>query len=152
MTWCIQKSKDFPLIINLFLAATPECWILLIFGVGYSTGLVLYIMVQFDLKYEKRNQRDWHYTTWLVALPAVIGFSQRFYPKSGQLRLFYGFILIMMIFTWQIVLYLGLQFLKVPVQRLQVSKIAEIIDWEYHLSGSAEMLHLISFDQRVCFY
>lgn len=137
------------MLINLFLAATPECWLLLIFGVGYSVGFVLYIMVQFDSNYEKRNQRDWHYTTWLVALPAVIGFSQRFHPKYGPLRIFYGFILIMMIFIWQIALYLGVRFIKVPVQRPQVSTRAEIIDWEYHLAGVPEVLGLISFDNRV---
>lgn len=137
----------FPL--NIFYAATPECWILIIFGIGYTTGWILYIMIQFDLKYEKRNQRDWHYTILLIALPTVIGISQRFHPKSGSLRVFYCFMLITSIAIWQIVLFLGVKFLKVPVQKHQLSTTAEIIDWTYRLTGSPEVLSLISFDERV---
>ncbi|XP_055309007.1 uncharacterized protein LOC129572917 [Sitodiplosis mosellana] len=148
LTWCIQKSKNFPMVINVFLAATPECWILLIFGIGYVSGLLIYIMIQFDFKYENRNQRDWHYTTWLVALPAVIGLNQRFHPKSMSIRIFYGFILIMMIFLWQIVFYFGIRFVKVPIQRQQVSTTAELIDSEYRLAGSHELIDLIKFDER----
>lgn len=138
------------MIFNLFLVGTPECWIILIFGIAYPTGLILYIMIQFDLKYEKRNQRDWHYATWLIALPAVIGINQRFQPKCSPIRIFYGFILIMMIFLWQIVFYFLVRFIKIPYPRPQVSKIVEIIDWEYRLSGPIEVFHLVTMDERVC--
>lgn len=149
LTWCVQKAKPYPKIFNIFFAATPELWFILIFGVGYVSGLIIYVMIQFDLEYENRNQRDWHYTTWLVALPAVIGINQRFHPKSVSLRLFYVFLLVMNIFIWQVVLIIGLKFLKMSIPRPQISTIAEIIDGDFHLAGTNDVLQLISHDERV---
>lgn len=145
----MQKAKNFPIIVNFFLIATPEVWIVYIFGVGYVTGFVLYIFVQFDLKYKHRNQRDWHYTTWLIALPAVIAINQRFQPKCYSLRLFYGFILLLAMPAWQIFFFFGIRFIKVPFPRPQISSIAEIIEDEFRLVGSPEVQRLISFDDRV---
>lgn len=149
MTWCILKSKNYPMIINAFLAVAPECWILLIFGIGYGIALLIYIMVQFDLKYNQRNNRDWHYTLLLITLPGIIGFNQRFKPKSTSLRIFYGFILIMMLFIWQIVYFKAIRFIKIPMQRPQISTVDAIASHSFHLSGSLEVKALISFDTRV---
>ena len=149
MTWCVKKASYVHYLLNVFFAATPEVWIIGIFGIGYTAGFVLYLMVQFDLKYENRNQRDWHYTTLLIALPTVIGISPRFHPKSTSLRIFYCFFLLACVAVWQILLFLGLKFIKIPVLKHQVSTTAEIIDWEYRLAGSTEVLGLTSFDDRV---
>lgn len=148
-TWCIQKSKNYPMIINAFLAVAPECYFILIFGVAYGIGFMIYIMLQFDLKYDQRNRRDWHYTLILITLPGIIGFNQRFKPKSTSLRMFYGFILIMMLFIWQIVYFKAIRFIKIPVQRPQISTIDGITNHEYHLYGSPEVKTFISFDKRV---
>ncbi|XP_031639772.1 uncharacterized protein LOC116351775 [Contarinia nasturtii] len=148
LIWCTQKAKYFPLFISVSQAISPECWLILIFGIGYVTGLILYIFIQFDLKYEKRNQLDWHYTTWLIALPAVIGVNQRFYPKYLPLRIFYGFILIMSLFHWNIVFHYGVRFIREPIQRHQISTVTEIIDEDFRLAGSAEVSNLIAFDDR----
>lgn len=149
LTWCIQKSKNFPWIINIFAAATPECWIGMIFGVGYVCGTVMYFMVQFDMKYKHRNKRDYHYMTWFVAMPALIGMNQHFQPKSITLRLFYGYVLIIMVFAWQTFFLLGFEYFKEPIQRAQKSTIDEIVDYDFRLAGSAEVLQIISFDERV---
>lgn len=149
MTWCVKKATHVHFLLHIFLAATPEIWITLIFGIGYTTGFLLYLMIQFDSEYKHRNQRDWHYTTWLIALPAVIGVNPRFHPKSSFLRIFYCFTLIMSMFEWQIYLFLGVKFFKVHVRKHQISTTAEIIDWEYRLLGTDEVFGLISFDDRV---
>lgn len=140
------------MILNLGAAAPPEIWICTIFGIGHTTALVFYIMVQFDLKYKQRNNRDWPYMLFLVSLPAGIGINQRFQPKWGVFRIFYGFVLIMSMFTWQILFMYGTRFLKVPVQWAQISTIAEITDNELLLMGSTEVLELISFDERVNYF
>lgn len=129
--------------------ATPVCWIIIIFGVGYVSGFVIYIMIQFDSEYSHRNQRCWHYTTWLVTLPAVIGINQRFHPKYYPLRLFYGLLLLNSFVIWQIFCYNMIRFMKYPVHRLQISAVSEIIESDFRLSGSTDVLSLISFDQRV---
>lgn len=151
LIWCIQRSKYYPWVVNILWAATPECWILLIFGVGYISGFVIYIMIQFDVNYKNRNQRDWHYTTWLVALPAVIAVNQRFRPTYWPLRMFYWLLLITMVVLWQIILFHCVRFIKIPIQRPQVSSMHEINEDEFRLVGSNEVLQLISFDERVRF-
>lgn len=137
------------MIINAFLAVAPECYFILIFGITYGVGFMIYIMIQFDLKYVQRNRRDWHYTLILITLPGIIGFNQRFKPKSTSLRMFYGFILIMMLFIWQIVYFKAIRFIKVPMQRPQISTIDSIVNHEYNLYGSIEVKTFISFDKRV---
>lgn len=149
LIWCIQRAKNVSWMWNIFLAATPECWLTLIFGVGYISGAVIYIMIQFDSKYKRRNQRDWHYTTWLIALPAVIAINQRFQPTYGPLRVFYVLLLLTMFILWQIILFFGVRFIKFPVQRHQISTIHEIIDDDFRLAGSDTVFQLISHDERV---
>lgn len=137
------------MIINAFLALSPSCWCIIIFGIVYVIAVMIYVMIQFDLNYEKRNQCDFHYTLMFITLPAVIGFNQRFKPKSMPLRIFYGFIVLMMIILWQIVYFKGIRFIKVPVQRHQIATIEEMAKHDFQLSGSAEVKTLISFDERV---
>lgn len=129
--------------------APPEIWIFTIFGVGHTTGFMFYIMVQFDLKYKQRNHRDWSYMLFLVALPAGIGINQRFQPKYGPLRIFYGFVLIMSIFIWQVLFFTATRYLQVPVRRYQITSTVGIIENNNRLTGSEETLALISHDERV---
>lgn len=107
-------------------------------------------MIQFDLEYKQRNRRDWHYTTWLIVLPTVVGLSQRYQPKHFVLRLFYGYMLLVFMLAWLRSFLYGLRFVKYPNQFHQLSTIAEIVDYEFRLAGSADVLDLISFDERVC--
>lgn len=141
------------MLVNTFLAATPASWLTLIFGVGYGSGLLLYIMIQFDLEYEHRNHRDWHYTTWLIALPAVIGVNQRFHPKHSAIRLYYGLMLLVMMVVWQSLFWYGFPFFQDPTQFAQTATVDEIVEDEFRLVGSTEVLSLISHDSRVslCF-
>lgn len=148
-TWCVQKSKNWSMFLNLFAAASVECWFLIIFGVGLGSAFVMYIMIQFDLEYSMRNARDWHYMTWLVGFPMLIGFNQRFQPKSNTLRIFYGFLLIIMVFAWQTFFLLGFRYFKEPIQRPQIATTTELANSEFRLAGSIEVKSLISYDQRV---
>lgn len=76
-TWCVQKAKLIPKYLRICSIAPPEVWCGFIFVYGYGSGFILYLLIQFDKNYAERNNRCWHYTTWLIALPAAIGFSQR---------------------------------------------------------------------------
>lgn len=149
LTWCIQKSKNVSWFISLFLAAAPECWVLMIFGVGYFSMLVIYIMIQFDLKYNHRNSRDIHYLTLSVVLTALIGTNQRFHPKWFPLRLFYGYLLLVMVFAWQTFFLLGWPHFKNPGHYAQITTVNEIIADGYRLAGSIEVHSMILHDQKV---
>lgn len=149
LTWCIQRAKYFPSVIRIFMVATPECWILAIFGIGYLSGFIIYLMIQFDLKYKHRNRRDWHYAQWLIAVPAVLTMNQRFQPFYAPLRMYYVLLLIFSVFLWQIVFFHAVRFYKFPVQREQIKTVNEIVDDGFRLAGSADVLHLITFDPQV---
>lgn len=148
-TWCIQQAKYFSHIYNFLLAATPECWIIYIFVFGYGTGFVLYLLLQFDLEYKQRNVRDWHYTTWLIALPIGIASNLRFQPKYWPLRLFYAYAMVCGVVVWTIGFTYVLEKVKTPVQRHQISTIDEIVYNDFRLTGSAEVKELLSHDNRV---
>lgn len=129
--------------------ADPEVWLMIIFGVGYVLGFLLYIVIQFDLKYEQRNQRDWHYTTLLIMLPTVIGFNQRYQPGFFTLKVIYVVISMICVVFIQIFFYEMARFLKVPVRHSQTSTVAEIVEKDFRLTGSTEVLTMIKFDERV---
>lgn len=137
------------MIINMFSAATPECWLLMIFGVGGISGIVMFLLIQFDLKYEMRNNRNFVYMTALVALPAIIGINQRFNPIFSPLRIFYGLLTLIMMFAWQSLFFHGWQYFSIPVQRPQTSTVAKLIKNEFRLAGSAEVLSFISIGNQV---
>lgn len=151
LVWCTQKSNNYPMIINVFLSVAPECWFILVFSIGYLAGIIIYIMIQFDLEYKQRNQRDFHYAIWLIILPGIVGISQRFRPTFGPLRMFYGFILIMMIFIWQVIFFKGIRFIKIPVQRPQIATSEQLAEHAFALSGSNDVIDLITFDGKVLF-
>lgn len=149
LTWCIQKSKNLPMIINVFAAASLETWLFMIFVVAYLGGSIMYLMLPFELENKHRNHRDWHYMIIQVTLPAIIGMNQRFQPKSCLLRIFYGFLLITMELAWQTFFLLGLRFFHDPIQRHQISTIDEIVYNDFRLSGTVTVQRFIPLDARV---
>lgn len=149
LTWCIQKAKSFPKFAQIALIGTPEAWFGIIFGYGYISGFLLYIMIQFDKEYKRKNCRDWHYTTWLVALPACIGISPRFYPKDYRVRVFYAFMLVTATFFFQMGFCYVYRFLKLPVFHRQISSVDELVENNFRLMGSKYVLDAIYDDKKV---
>lgn len=147
--WCIQKAALLPWIVSVMTIMSPACWFIFVFGYAYLAGFVLFLLIQFDLDYKQRNNRDWHYLTWLVSLPSVTGFGQRFHPRGWKLRLFYAWMLIAMVFTIQICTCYLYKFLQVRVPRYQVTTIQEINSYGYILMGEARVRHLIMADDQV---
>lgn len=151
-TWCIHKAEFFPTILNFFAIAPLGIWLSLFFGFGYGWGLILFIMIQFDRKYDQRNNRDWHYTTLLITLPAVIGLGQRFHPISNQVRLFYGLMLLSMVVFMQICFVFVLHYLKIRVPRHQVATVEELVKYEYDLMGSYDVMSFIKHNEKVKYH
>lgn len=149
LTWCVRHSGFFPIYLNVFMLATPECWFLIVFGFGYGTGFLLFIFIQFDTEYVHRNVRDWHYTTWLISLPVIISMGPRFTPIRTSLRIVYGLMLFAGMLTSIFVLTYGISSWSVAIRRYQVSTQEEIISNEYRIFGSPECLEAIKFDSKV---
>lgn len=149
LTWCIQKAGKWPWLTNLIIAPSPTVWFTIFFGYGYVYGTLLYIIIQFDTKYKQRNNRDWHYTTLLISYTSFAGIGQRFQPISWNIRLFYGVILIGMIFCVQVALSYWYKFLQIQAPMHQISTIGEIISNDFELKGSMPAKNAIDFDEKV---
>lgn len=151
LTWCVQKSTYFPLFMNVWLGTSIPMWI------GMFTGFVIvvfifYLLIQFDVEYKQRNQHDINYAIMFILVPIFIGMNARFQPKLSSIRLIYGLLLLVMVSFWQIIFFLDVRFIKIPIQRHQISSIREIVQEDFHLIGSPELRQLISFDERVIIY
>lgn len=140
-TWCVQRAKYLPLLIS-------TVWILVV-GLGYVNGLILYFLVSFDSKRENRNL-DLHYTTYLISLPAWIGFSQRFHPKNWSLKVYYYTTVLFGMFFFAIALNLLIKYGTQRILSYQVHQIVELIDMRYKLSGTANVLQHIRKQETVC--
>lgn len=148
---CVQKAKNFPMAVNIFLATTPLLWFILVFCLGGAVSLISYMMIPFDLKNPRRNFIDFNYVVFLIMIPMVIGSNLRHYPKMILCRLFYGYTILTTFFLWQILFCYGGRFMVMPVQRHQISTVTEIAENDFRLMGSNEVLNMISFDERVCY-
>lgn len=149
LTMCVQNAGMMPMVFAQLHAISATVWFLAIFGYGYSIGFLLFLLVQFDRRYNRRNQIDWHHTTWLITLPAIIGLSPNFYPIKGTVRILYAFTLISAFFAFQVAFTRSYDVLYIQIPLHQVSSLNESIDEDYHLSGTSEALHLLSRNQMV---
>lgn len=150
LVWCIRKAKNYPMVVTVFLAATPLMWFILVICMGGTVAIITYIMIPFDLKNPRRNFIDFNYVCLLIVLPMVIGCNLRHFPKMLPCRMFYAYSLLTTFFLWQILFYFGARFIIVPVQRHQIATVRELNENNYRLFGSNEAFHLVQFDKRVC--
>lgn len=149
LMWCVQKAGVMPVYLSQMLFMNPETWFLLIFGYGYTSGFFLYLLMQFDLKYQHRNSRDWHFTTWLVALPACIGLSPNFRPVNATTRIFFGLMLMSAFFFFQITFTRLHELLHRQVPWQQISLFKEIIERDFNLIGSQEAFNVLQQSKKV---
>lgn len=65
------------------------------------------------------------------------------------MHLFYFGGMTLITLMWPIIFYVAVRFVKVPIQHPQITSRVELIENEFHLSGSSEVFGLISHDKRV---
>lgn len=146
-TWCVQRAKITPPFISFMHVADPAVWLLVV-GLGYVNGLILYFFVKFDTKNE--NQKlNLHLTIYLISLPSWIGISQRFNPKYWPLRFYYFFTLLFGSVPFGIVLcYFG-TFLRFRIRKQQIQTVTELFEMDFKLFGTDEVLKSIQQQQTV---
>lgn len=148
-TWCVQRAKFLPLVISVVRIATPTVWLLVV-GLGYVNGLILYFFVQFDPKPQNRKL-DLHYTTYLISLPAWIGFSQRFMPKHCPLRIYYIITVVYGMILFAFCLTFLLEYGEKKIRSYQVHEIRELIDMNFRFTGTGLVLDYMRKQQLVGF-
>lgn len=143
LMWCVRRAGIMPKVLSQAYLLTPTQWLVIIFGYGYPSGFLLYLLIQFDPKFEQRNNRDWHYTTWLVALPACIGMSPNFHPISCTSRIFFALMLASAFFFFQIIFTRTYLMLHYEMPWRQISSFKEIIEEDYGFVGAEEALKML---------
>lgn len=138
-TWCIQRAKLLPLDLNVLQICSIFVWFIIVLHVVVQS-IVLNISLQIDRKYDKRNHRDLIYTFLFISMPAVIGVSQRFNPKSCLLRIYYGLNLLCGVIIIAYIITYGYAFLKKSIWSYQVHTIAEIVHNDFRLAGTEAAL------------
>lgn len=149
LMWCVRKSGHWPVWLNFFRMAPPGQWAFLIMGIVYFFGTILYLLIQFDLKYEQRNNRDWHYFILLIMIPICTGVNQRFNPQHWMLRfIYFGSLLTAMYFQMLIGVFFY-NYLKEEFPLHQIATVNEIIKKDFHLAGSHDVLNAIRLSPQV---
>lgn len=145
-TWCVQRAKILPLFISFMRIADPATWLLIV-GSGYVNGIVLYFFVKFDTK-TKHHKLDLHHITYLISLPSWIGVSQRFHPKYWPLRLYYFSTLLFGIVFFAVALSKYSTFSRMKIRKQQIQTVTEIIDMDFRLFGTDEILKSMQQHQQ----
>lgn len=141
-TWCIRRAKLLPLDLNVLQLCSVLVWFIIILHVVVQS-IVLNISLQFDRRYDKRNQRDLIYTLFFISMPTIIGVSQRFHPKSCLLRIYYGLNLLCGVIIIAYIVTYGYAFLKKSILAYQVHTIAEIVRNDFRFAGTEAVLESI---------
>lgn len=140
-TWCTQRANLIPLAFSFFRIATPAVWVLVV-GLGYVNGLIIYLLVQLDPEPRNRNL-DLHHTIYQISLSSWIGMSQRFHPKHWPLRLYYLITLLCGMVLFTIFFSNIITSAKNRIRAHQVHSIAEMIEQNFRLAGSSAIFDKI---------
>lgn len=127
--------------------AQPGAWLLII-GLGYVNGIVLYFFVKLDSN-TKNRKLDIHNTIYLISLPSWIGVSQRFRPEYWPLRLYYFSTLLFGMAVFAVGLCSFIEYAQTRLRKYQVHTVAEVVIMEYRLAGTAAISEHLQNQQIV---
>lgn len=150
LIWCIQHAKKYPIFFNFFFIIPFEMWVVII-GVGFVlVSILTYFLMSFDPNYEYRIERyDVLYCFLWIVMPAITGIGCSYNPKRFIHRLIYWLLLVCpMLFHMMIGAFLY-NFMNYQFYLYQISSVEEILDAEFRLTGSAEVLDVIEQDSMV---
>lgn len=138
ITWCVQRAKFLPLAISFFRIATPSVWLLVV-GLAYVNGFIIYFFVQFDTK-PKHHKFDLHYALVLISLPSWIGVSQTFNPKYWPLRLYYFTTVLFGMLVFASFSFELITRGQIRLRFRQTNSIDNIVDMKFRLAGSSDVV------------
>lgn len=150
MIWCIQHAKKYPIFINFFFIIPVEIWVFII-GTGFILATILiYFLMPFDPNYEHRAEHyDMLYCFFCIVIPAIAGIGCSYNPKKFFFRLTYWLLLVCpMLFHMMIGAFLY-NFMNYQFYLYQISSVDEILNAEFRLTGSIEVLNVIEQDSKV---
>lgn len=150
LIWCIQHAQKYPIFINFFFIIPSEMWIFIL-TVGFTgVSILIYFLIPFDENYGYRIKHyDMFYCFLWIVIPAVTAASCTFNPKKFRLRTVYWLLLVCpMLFHIMIGIFL-FNFMNYQFYLYQISTVDEILDANFRLTGSIEVLNAIKQDAKV---
>lgn len=149
-TWCIQRSRMFPMFLNYFMIASPDIWIIGVIFFVYVVGTILFFNIELDGDNSGRRHRDWHYYIISVVLAAILGNVSRLRPNRWHFRIYHFIVLIMPLPIHILIGAFSYNYMKFQFYLPQVSTIQELVQHKYRLGGSQDVLEVIHRDPKVC--
>lgn len=146
LTWCIKKAVDFPAFVNLLLITPPFLWIAAI-SIGYIICALLYIYMQLDWKYDRRNISSWSDSFLLIILPAILGI--RNFTNHSEIRLYHALILIVAIISQLLIGANFYDYIQNQIPFHQAKSVQEILGNGFRLIGSEDVLTAIKENPSV---
>lgn len=150
LIWCIQHAKKYPIFINFFFIIPLEIWVFII-GVGFIVvSVLIYLLLPFDENYEHRIENfDMFYCFLCVVIPAVTAVSCPYNPKKFIFRFTYWLLVVCPMFFHMFIGAFLYNFMNYQFYLYQISSVNEILDAEFRLTGSMEVLNVIKQDSMV---
>lgn len=147
--FCIQRSKIIPKYLNIVNILPPEMWFTMIFIGIFFIGIIAYLVVQFDSGVKRRNQMDLNYIMIIHLMSSFFSNAHDFKPKTAWLRILHTIIIVISLVFQGIVGVSLYQYMKEDMFYHQITTLREIVDSNFRLAGSPEVLHMIKRTELV---
>lgn len=135
ITWCVSRAKPIPVWLNMWQITSETIWCLAFITV-YLEGLIIYLLMRYERGHVGFMKKDFHYCVLMMAMSAFTGMSNITYrPKSKQLSLFVGLLLITGILISTIWNCFLIKVLTRPIYQKQVTTIKELMENDFRLAG-----------------
>lgn len=141
-TWCIKAAGHYPIFMNLILIQPLAFWIIEVLNI-LVIGTIIYIYIPLDVEDKFRNNRDWHYSVFLIVLPANIGIPRRYSPRLNRMRCYYAFVPLFSVVFYSVFTNLLFHSMKIPRPKYQIKSTNEILDNDFRLMGSRDVFNII---------
>lgn len=141
--WCIQRSKIVPKYLSILNILPPELWFAMFFIGVVFVGIMTYFIVQFDKGLSRRNQLDMNYMLFIHPISTFFSNPHNFKPKKTTFRMMLGHRLIMAIIFQGFVGVTVYRCMKIDIFYHQITTSHEMVDSNFRLAGSSEVLQMI---------
>lgn len=150
LIWCVQRAHKIPIFINFFFIIPLDMWIFFMFISVLLCTTLLYLLVEFDKRYQGPNNRiDFFYALLLIVIPAYSAASPHFNPTNIRIRIIYWMLLTCPIFFQSMIGAYLYQFMKFQFYYHQISDTEEMLKENFRLMGSMEVFDSIKHNEMV---
>lgn len=144
-TWCVSVAKPEELWKNILTLFPILIWLVII-SIIEIIAIILYIIIQFDNKYEN------YYWSLLASLSLTLGLSTIYHPNNSHVRfMFFFFLFYGLIFSSAFHSFL-VNVLSHPRQKIQIDSVEKAIVSQFKFNGGSITLSHYDGDDEVIYF